>query len=164
MNSWTVLSSNKVNTVLPEGFKLKLDILVKLCCSLAHLNSMLVHVKELLWTQVFEQYRKHDVLTQVEVMDLLDEIWCVNLMWYSDNFIVTFFWPVYLLILSASAGESTYQEQMLICKPLFQFWMCIAHWDHSLCFQHYSNPCVHFFLLQKKYGYVLWGLIDYMDF
>lgn len=48
MNSWTVSSMNKVNTVLPEGFKLKLDIFVELCCSLSHLNSMLVHVKELL--------------------------------------------------------------------------------------------------------------------
>lgn len=46
MSSWTVSSWNKVNTVVPEGLKAKLGIFVELCCSLADLESLLVHVEE----------------------------------------------------------------------------------------------------------------------
>lgn len=64
-----------MNTVVPEGPQLKLGISVELGWILADFKSWLFHVKELLWTQATEQYRKHDLPTQTEVMDMSDEIW-----------------------------------------------------------------------------------------
>lgn len=64
------------------------------------------------------QYRKHNVLTQLVVIDLLIEFDNMVIMKY--YLVLFFFWPVYLLIPSDSTGQSA-QEKHLSAIHCFGF-------------------------------------------